>query len=158
MSLIPLAAAKVHLRVEDDYPDDQVAPKLAAAEARAAQFLNRALFASSEARDEAIAAVPAALTAAAGAHAAALAAAAGLEDAAARTLLIEAAERTYCEARTAARETLAGIVLTDDIRAAILLQLSHLFVNRTDVTVGATQALVYGSQYLLMPYRIGWGG
>ena len=46
------------------------------------------------------------------------------------------------------------ILLTDDMRAAILLIVGHLNTNREDVAAGAMAALPMGSRYLLEPYRI----
>lgn len=158
MSIIELAAAKEHLRLEQDYPDDQVETYLLAAELRAAQFLNRALFVDDAAMAASVAAVPARLAAAEAEFNAAKEAAAQITEPGALELHAEAASSAYAAHLVAARETMAGIVATDDIKAAILLILGHLFENRADVEANATTAIPNGSEYLLMPYRIGWGG
>jgi hypothetical protein len=52
------------------------------------------------------------------------------------------------------------MVINDAIRAAILLQLGHLYRNREDVAAGASAAAVelpLGSRTLLQPYRVGLG-
>jgi Phage gp6-like head-tail connector protein len=51
-------------------------------------------------------------------------------------------------------------IVTDDVRAAILLILGKLYGNREDVVVGTgrtVQKLPDGAQYLLQPYRVGLG-
>jgi hypothetical protein len=51
-----------------------------------------------------------------------------------------------------------AIVITDDIRAAMLLILGHLHSHREDVIVGvSTAALPMGSRYLLEQHRISPG-
>lgn len=157
MSIIDLPTAKEHLRLAQDYPDEQVETYLNAAEMRAAQFLNRALFADSSAMAASVAAVPARLAEAEASFNAAKAAAAQITEPAAE-IHAEAAAASYAADLIAARETMAGIVATDDIKAAILLILGHLFENRADAESNAPTAIPNGSEYLLMPYRIGWGG
>ena len=52
----------------------------------------------------------------------------------------------------------AGIVINAAITAAMLLMVGHLHANREDVVSGVSVAqLPNGSQYLLMPYRVGLG-
>ena len=61
-------------------------------------------------------------------------------------------------ARTALTASDTAIVITDDMRAAMLLILGHLHSNREDVVVGvSTTALPMGSRYLLDPHRISPG-
>lgn len=51
-----------------------------------------------------------------------------------------------------------GIVINAAIQAALLLIVGHLYANREDVVAGVSVAqLPNGSQYLLMPYRVGMG-
>lgn len=157
MTIIDLAVARAHLRLEDDYPDDQIERKLAAAESAAAQFLNRQLFASQGALDTAIAAVAAALVTAGEAYATACTAADAIEDAVARCAAREQACRVYRAAQTVARETYDGIVLNAQIEAAILLTLGHLFENRQDVQQGSVSQLPIGAEQLLFPFRVGLG-
>lgn len=157
MPIIDLPTAKHHLRLELDYPDEQVLGSLEGAEGRAAQFLNRAIFASEATQATAVALVPAKLQAASEAYLAARGVAAAA-DASVRDVLSDQAERSFCEARNAARETLAGIVINADIRSAVLLLLAHLYDNRAAVASGATVVVPMAAEYFLMPYRIGWGG
>lgn len=157
MSLIALNDAKAHLRLESDYPDEQVQGKLDAAESSAAQFLNRRIFVNPDALASAIAAVPATLVAAGTAYKDAMAAAASIEDGVARCAAEKHALRVYREAQTAAEETYAGIVINAQIEAAILLMLGHLFENRQEVQQGGVQQLPVGASQLLYPFRIGLG-
>jgi hypothetical protein len=157
MSVITLASAKAHLRLESDYPDVQVQGKLDAAESAAAQFLNRRVFADQAALDAAITAVPAALVAAGVAYQAALTTAGEIEDGVARCAAEGHALRVYRDAQTLANETYAGIVINPQIEAAILLTLGHLFENRQDVQQGAVQQLPIGAEQLLFPFRVGLG-
>lgn len=163
MSLIDLPTAKAHLRLESDYPDEQVQGKLDAAESAAAQFINRRVFADAAALSAAILAVPAALTAAGTAYADAITAADALEDHGARCAARDYAGQTYRQARTAAWETYAGISQEDAERwplfeAGALLILGHLFENRQDVVTGVTASeMPNGSGYVLYPLRAGLG-
>jgi hypothetical protein len=158
MSIIAMAVARAHLRLGDGYPADQVQGKLDAAESSAAQFLNRRIFGDQDALDAAIAAVPSALVAAGTAYQAALTTAGEIEDDVARCAAQGYASRVYREARIAASETYAGVVVNPQIDAAILLILGHLFESREDVVVGApVAALPHGSERLLFPFRVGLG-
>jgi hypothetical protein len=163
VSLIDLATAKAHLRLESDYPDSQVQGKLDAAEITAAQFINRRVFATASALSAAIVAVPAGLTAAGTAYEAALAVADALEDAGARCAARDQACAVYKQAQALARETYAGISKEDVERwplfeAGALLILGHLFENRQDVVTGITVAeLPNGSGRVLQPLRVGLG-
>lgn len=157
MSIIALPVAKAHLRLESDYPDDQVQGKLDAAESSAAQFLNRRIFENQGALEMAITAVPAALVAAGTAYQAALATANEIEDHVARCGAQAYALRAYRAARTSGDETYAGIVINAQIEAAILLTLGHLFENRQDVQQGTVQLLPVGAEQLLFPFRVGLG-
>jgi hypothetical protein len=157
VSIIDLAVAKGHLRIEDDYPDSQVQGKLDAAERMAAEFLNRRIFADDVELAAAIASVPAGLVSAGAAYQTALTAADSIEDQVARCAAQGYALRTYRDAQTAAFETYAGIVLNPQIEAAILLTLGHLFENRQDVQQGTVQQMPIGAEQLLFPFRVGLG-
>ncbi|WP_219209454.1 head-tail connector protein [Variovorax boronicumulans] len=158
MALIELPAAKAHLRLDDDYPDDQVQPYLDAAELSASTFLNRAVFATQGELDEAVAAVPAALIAAGEVYDAAMLVANEIGNPVARCAARDFACRVYTEAQAKALETRCGIVVNSMIQAGILLILGHLFENRQENVVGTIVAeLKLGAQHLLFPYRIGLG-
>jgi hypothetical protein len=52
----------------------------------------------------------------------------------------------------------APLVVTDTIRAAMLLTLGHFYVNREDTVVGISVVeLPNGARFLLRPHRIGMG-
>ena len=155
MSLIDLPTAKAHLRVDADYPDEQVSIYLNAAERAVAEFLNRRIYATQQELDTAIEDVPAALTAASEAYETALEAAADIEDATTQEMAKERAERVFAAAKTAARETYDGLVVNDAIKAGILLMAASLHENRGDSVDGAE--LPRAAQALLFPFRVGLG-
>ena len=157
MSVITLAAAKAHLRLPSDYPDDQVQGKLDAAERMAAEFLNRRVYADAGALTAAITAVPAALVAAGAAYQAALTAAEAIDDCVAERAAKGYALRAYRDAQNAACETYAGIVINPQIEAAMLLTLGHLFENRQDVQQGSVEQMPIGAEQMLFPFRVGLG-
>lgn len=157
MSLITLATAKAHLRLESDYPDAQVQGKLDAAERMAAEFLNRRVYANADALTAAVAAVPAALVAAGTAYETALTVADAIDDCVAQRAAKGYALRAYRDAQTVACETYAGIVINPQIEAAMLLTLGHLFENRQDVQQGAVEQLPIGAEQMLFPFRVGLG-
>jgi hypothetical protein len=149
--LIPIAQAKAHIHREPSYPDNQILPYLAAAESKAAQFLNRRIFADQDELDAALATVPGALTTAGAAYAAALATSGSEVDQLLRNVLIDNAARIYQAAQSEARQTLAGIVINDQIRAAILVIFERLYAERGEAPMPG------GSEYLLWDYRVGLG-
>jgi hypothetical protein len=155
VSLIDLPTARAHLRVEDDYPEAQVALYLNAAERLVAEFLNRRVYADDATLAAAVTAVPGALTAASTSYEAAIEAASDIEDAATQTAAKEYAERVYMTAKTAARETYAGIVINEAIEAAILLTMTSLHENRGDD--GTPPAMPKAAEHLAYPFRIGLG-
>lgn len=158
MSLIDLPTAKSHLRLDDDFPDEQVEPYLNAAEESAQDFLNRLVFADQQALDEAIAAIPAMLTSESEAYSQAMTAAAELDDQVAQCYAEKGAMFRYHRAKELARVTYAGIVLNESIKAGMLLILGHLFENRQDVQSGVSAVEIpMGSKAMLWPYRIGLG-
>lgn len=149
--LISTATAKAHLRKEADYPDDQILPYLGAAESKAMNYLNRKIFSDNAAMAAAVAAAPAALTAAGTEYAAVMETLRTEPDGVARALMQEQAGRKYKSAQADATATLAGIVLNDQLRAAILVILDHYFSQRGETP------LPIGSEYLLWDYRVGFG-
>jgi len=156
--IITLDAARQHLRLEDDYPPEQLQVYVAAAWRSAERFLNRRIYATPEDHTAAILKVPAALAAAIGARDAALRAADLEVDAESQRDAREYAEQVLKEARSAAAEIRRGIVADYDVVAAILLILGHLFANREENVTGTTvDELKMGARSLLAPYRIGLG-
>lgn len=149
--LIDPVQAKAHVHREASYPDEQITPYLLAAESKAQRFINRRIFADQDALDAAVDAAPAALIAAGLAYSAAVLAYDAELDPVLRGVQQAYASSVYSTAQTAARETLAGIVINDQIRAAILVIFEHLYAQRGEV------AMPLGSEYLLWDYRVGLG-
>ena len=98
MSIVTLAEAKLHLRVDGADEDTLIQTYLDAAESAAAQYLNRALYETSVGTDT------------------------------------------------------TGLVMTKDVKVAVLLQVGALYADREDMTEMPT-----GSRVLLNPYRIEMG-
>lgn len=154
MPVITLDQARAHLRVEADYPAEQIQAYIAGAETAAANYLNRTVFANADARTTALDALPTALAAAHAAYDAAVAAAAAIEDPVARQATLDVARTRLSEAQASALRDMNGIVSNPSIVAACLLTIGHLYANRTDVVVGATVAeLPNGARALLRPDR-----
>lgn len=152
--LIDLDTAKRHLRVDSDDDDAQILICIGAAERYAAEFIERNIYPTQEAFTAAVAAAPAALSAATVAYDAAVATAEGVTVAVERDMAMMAANETYSTAQTAARATYRGIVINDQIKAAMLLITGHLFENREDTIVGlSVETLPMGSRALLQPFR-----
>jgi hypothetical protein len=154
VSLLTLDQAKAHCRVGSGYPDDQIQPYVDAAEAAAAAYLNRSVFASQADLDAARGALPASAAASDAAYQMALTAATAMLNAAQRQAAIDVAAARRDEATITSARTVEGIVVTAAILSAIRLTLGHLFTNREAVVVGALVAeLPLGATMLLRPYR-----
>ena len=98
MSIVTLAEAKLHLRVDGADEDALIQTYLDAAEAAAQQYLNRALYETSAGTDT------------------------------------------------------TGLVMTKDVKVAVLLQVGAFYADREDMSEMPT-----GSRVLLNPYRIETG-
>ena len=157
MTLVPLDRARAHLRADDDYPAEQIQIYLEAAEEDVQAFLNRRVYADSDALDEALAGIPAFLESARARFAAAVIAADAIVDPEPRGLAVDAAADRYTAARYSAGEVYAGMVVNKSITAAVLLVMGHLFANREDTVAGTTNLLPEGSRSLLQPWRVGLG-
>ena len=155
--LITMTSARAHLRLEDDYPPEQLQVYISAACQAAAHFLNRRIYATTDEQSAAIAGVPAALVLAVTARDTALTAADLVTDAESRCAARDDAETTLRAARAAAVEIRRSIVADDTVRAAVQLILGHLYQNRQDATTAAVTELPMGSRALLQPLRIGLG-
>lgn len=143
-----------HCRAEDD--DPMVDQYARAAELAAQEFLDRFVYASDSDLQQAIAAVPGQLTAADATFKAAKEAAEALPELA-RCMAMEAACRALEAARSKARRTYDGIVVTDDIKVGMLLTLGHMYRNREDVVAGASAGAVelpIGAKHFLWPHRV----
>lgn len=158
MTIITIEEARHHLRVEPDYPQEQVLPYLEGAETLAQQFLNRRVFASQAELDDARQAMPAVLEAAALARDQAIADVAELTDCAARDMLKAQAHEVYSAVLAEQRRIVLGMVITPNVKSAVLLALGHLYASREAVVVGAIPAdLDIGVYTLLWPSRVGLG-
>ena len=158
MNLVPIETARAHLRVESDYPADQIQPYLDAATDSALQFIGRKVYATDDELQAEQLAVPAELEAAASRRNAALEAADQVADCQARAWLVSQAGADYAAALQRARQVGLGIVINPSITAAILLTLGHLDENREDVARGVSVTqLPIGAQHLLWPYRVNLG-
>ena len=154
MAIVSLAQARSHVRVEADYPAEQLQSAIDGAQDAAQAYLNRAVYEDVAALATARDGYPEAMGTAARTRDAALAEAVFIEDSAERTAAIDLAKLQYREAVAAADSCIHGIVVNPSIQAAVLLTLGHLYANRSDVVVGAPVAeLPMGAKSLLRPYR-----
>lgn len=158
MPIVTLDAARNHLRVEPDYPAEQIQPYLNTAQAAAEQYLRRALFATLAEVDAAIAQAPAKLQAAANQRDDALTAADAMPSMEVAAALKDAAHKRYADALEACQLTLAAMVATPDVVNAVLLLLTHYFNNRSETTADKAMAEIpQGALSLLNWSRTGWG-
>ena len=155
MSFVPLAEAKIHLRVDGTDEDAMIGLYINAAEQAAVKAMDRGVYADGTALQTAMTAAPAALTAATVAKEAAVAAAEAITDSTEKSAALQVAETAYMRALVAYRQAFDGIVVNDQIKAAVLLTVGHLYANREDVVVGASvSALPNGADHLLQPFKV----
>lgn len=155
MSFVQLAEARLHLRVDCPDEDALIWLYINAAEQAAINALDRGVYADSTELQTAMAAAPAALAAATAAKDSAVAAAEALTDADEKAAALKAAENAYMRALVAYRQVFDGIVVNDQIKAAVLLTVGHLYAHREDAVVGASvSALPNGADHLLQPYKV----
>ena len=155
MSFVQLSEAKLHLRVDGTDEDAMIGLYINAAEQAAIKAMDRGVYADNTALQTAMAAAPAALTAAAAAKEAAVTSAEALTDADEKAAALKAAENAYMRALVAYRQVFDGVVVNDQIKAAVLLTVGHLYENREDVVAGASvAALPNGADYLLQPFKV----
>lgn len=154
MELITIEQARAHSKT--DGVDDEVLTIAAnAAERVCAQLANRALFPSAEAMDAAIAAVSDEMAAAFTSHANALDAAASLDEEN-KTIAVMRADAALQAARNKATNIIHGIIVDDDIIAAILLVTGHFYRNREEVVSGANakvDSIPLGAERIMRWYR-----
>jgi hypothetical protein len=156
--LIELETAKTHLRVYGTDEDALIELLLRAAERAASEFTNRYIYVDQSALDTAKADVPATLNAASAAFDAAISEACLAETETASEFGRFAAAEALTNAKNSARMTVQGIAVNEQIEAAILLTLGHLYENRADTVVGVPiVALPMGAHCLLQPFRVGMG-
>lgn len=155
MSFVTLEEAKLHLRVDGTDEDSLIGLYINAAEQAAIKAMDRGVYADNTAVQTAMTAAPAALTAATAAKEAAVTAAEALTDADEKAAALQAAENAYTRALVAYRQVFDGIVVNDQIKAAVLLTVGHLYANREDVVVGVSvSALPAGVDCLLQPFKV----
>ena len=155
MSFVTLEEAKLHLRVDGTDEDALIGLYINAAEQAAIKAMDRGVYADNTALQTAMTAAPAALTAATAAKESAIVAAEAMTDADEKAAALKAAENAYLRAKVAYRQACDGIVVNDQIKAAVLLIVGHLYANREDVVVGASvSALPNGADYLLQPFKV----
>jgi len=155
MTFVTLPEAKLHLRVDSIDEDALIGLYINAAEQSAVSLLDRGVYADGTALGVAKAAAPAELTAATATYTAAIAAAQALTDATEQAAATQAAEYAYLRAQVAYRQAMDGVVVNDQIKAAVLLTVGSLYAQREDVVVGASVAtLPNGADYLLQPFKV----
>lgn len=154
MSLVTLAQAKAHLRVEESGEDALIQSHIEAAETVAFHYLNRNVYADQSALTTAISGTAAALSAATAAYITAVESAATISSDVEAGIALDAADMTYQAAQQNAKRTYAGIVLNDAIKSAILLLVGHLYLNREAGTDKAISEIPFGVYALLQPFRV----
>ena len=155
MSLVTLESAKLHLRVDSSDEDALIAVYITAAEQMAIALLDRGVYADGTALGVAKAAAPGELDTAIAACVSAIAAAEALADETAIAAAIQTAGNGLLRAQVAHRHAMDGMVVNEAIKAAVLLIVGHLFVNREDVVAGVSVAqLPNGAEWLLAPYKV----
>ncbi len=155
MTFVTLPEAKLHLRVDSIDEDALIGLYINAAEQSAVSLLDRGVYADGTALGVAKAAAPAELAAATATYTAAIAAAQALTDATEQAAATQAAEYAYLRAQVAYRQAMDGVVVNDQIKAAVLLTVGSLYAQREDVVVGASVAtLPNGADYLLQPFKV----
>lgn len=158
MTFVTLDQAKDHLRVTESDEDDDITLKLEAAEGHAIKHLNRHVYANQTALDAAKAAAPGILSTASAAYETAVTAAKSIENCIERNMALLAAEESYAAVQVDVLRTYRGIVINDEIKAAVLLTVGHLYANREDVVTGVTVTeLPTGAKSLLREHRISPG-
>lgn len=154
MPIVSLAQARSQVRVEADYPAEQLQTAIDGAVDAAQAYLNRRVYETAAILDGERSAYPTAVRDAATARSAALGEAAFIEDRDERTAAIRLADVAYEEAMAAAGACIHGVVVNPSMVTAVLLTIGHLYANRSDVVVGATVVeLPHGAKSLLRPYR-----
>lgn len=155
MSFVALPEAKLHLRVDGTDEDALIGLYINAAEQAAIKAMDRGVYADGTALQTARTAAPAALTAATAAKESAVAAAEAMTDADEKAAALQVAATAYLRDLVAYRQVFDGIVVNDQIKAAVLLTVGHLYAHREDVVAGASvSALPNGADYLLQPYKV----
>lgn len=154
MSFVQLSEAKLHLRVDGTDEDALIGLYINAAEQAAIKAMDRGVYADGTALQTAMTAAPAALTAATAAKEAAIVAAEAMTDADEKAAALQAAENAYLRALVAYRQVFDGIVVNDQIKAAVLLTVGSLYAFRENDFAGQISQIPTGADYLLQPFKV----
>ena len=155
MTFVTLPEAKLHLRVDSADEDALIGVYITAAEQMAIALLDRGVYADGTALGVAKAAAPGELDTAIAAYESAIAAAEALADETAKAASIQTAGNGLLRAKVAHRQAMDGMVVNEAIKAAVLLIVGSLYVQREDVVVGVSVAqLPNGAEWLLAPYKV----
>lgn len=155
MIFVTTSEAKLHLRVDSADEDALIGVYITAAEQMAIALLDRGVYADDTALGVAKAAAPGELDTAIAAYESAIAAAEALADETAKAASIQTAGNGLLRAKVAHRHAMDGMVVNEAIKAAVLLIVGSLYVQREDVVVGVSVAqLPNGAEWLLAPYKV----
>ena len=155
MIFVTTSEAKLHLRVDSADEDALIDVYITAAEQMAIALLDRGVYADGTALGVAKAAAPGELDTAIAAYESAIAAAEALADETAIAAAIQTAGNGLLRAQVAHRHAMDGMVVNEAIKAAVLLIVGSLYVQREDVVVGVSVAqLPNGAEWLLAPYKV----
>ena len=155
MIFVTTSEAKLHLRVDSADEDALIGVYITAAEQMAIALLDRGVYADGTALGVAKAAAPGELDTAIAAYESAIAAAEALADETAIAAAIQTAGNGLLRAKVAHRHAMDGMVVNEAIKAAVLLIVGSLYVQREDVVVGVSVAqLPNGAEWLLAPYKV----
>lgn len=135
MSITTLAQAKLHLRVDHADEDALIQVYLDAAEQAVADLMDRNLYADSSALLAAQSVVAATLADAEATYNAAMALADAMDSDLETQAAEDAAGEVLRRAYQTARRTSFGVAMQDDIQAAVLLLVGHLYANREATTM-----------------------
>ena len=154
MSFVTLAEAKIHLRVDGADEDALIGIYINAAEQAAIKAMDRGVYADDTALNAAKDAAPAALTAATAEKESAVSAAEAMTDTTEQAAALQVAETAYMRALVAYRQVFDGIVVNDQIKAAVLLTVGSLYAFRENDFAGQISQIPTGADYLLQPFKV----